>query len=359
MPRREGATEFLGPPVTDGRGPRPRAPVFYNPAMAPDRDLGVAFVRAWSAGCGRALSGWEATAATGIRGLRLVHETEAFGRFLFTESHPVAFSVLERNLAGRPSARAVRADGRSRPPDAPFDYVDVDPFGSPIPFVPSALASVRTGGVLAVTATDMVVLAGAQPSATLRRYGARPVRGRLGPESGLRILLAYLARSARAAGREVRPLLAYVHDHHVRAYLEVRAPTTPADPVGTIDPSTWDGPPLGEPGPFGPMWLGPLLDPALVARLEPPATAERPAEVRALLERFGPEAGVPTPFYYEPNVLAGTLRLRAPPSIPTLTAALQRAGYRAVRTHARPEGVRTDAPRSVVYDAARERALPA
>jgi len=321
--------------------------------MAVDRDLAVAAVRAWAGPVPTSRSGWEVAAATGVRGLRLVVETGAFASFLLTESNPAAFSVLERNAAGRSGVRASLADGRLVPEGAPFDYVDVDPFGSPIPFVPSALAAVRPGSLLAVTATDMIVLAGAQAEATCRRYGARPVRGRLGPEGGLRILLAYLAREARARDRSIRPRLAYARDHYVRAYLEVGPAGAAPDPVGTVDPATWDGPPLGGSGPFGPLWLGPIIDPAFVERTEVPATAERRAEVRTFLERLREEAAVPSPFYYEPNVVAGRLGLRSPPSVEALRAALAQGGFRASRTHARPEGVRTDAPRAVVEEAAR------
>ncbi len=322
--------------------------------MAADRDLGVAFVRAWVGPGTARLSGWEATAATGVRGLRLVEETGAFRSFLFTESNPAAFAVLAQNLTGRAGTRAALADGRSPPPDGPFDYVDVDPFGSPIPFVRAAFDAVRPGGVVAVTATDMIVLAGAQPAAALRRYGARTIRGRLGPESGLRILLAYLAREARASGRSIRPLLAYARDHHVRAYLEMAEAGPSPDPVGTIDPAAWEGPPLGEPGPFGPLWLGPLVDPATIARAQVPPEAERPREVEQFLERLREEAGVPRPFYYEPNVLAGRLGLATPPSLASFMAALRQHGYRTARTHVRPEGVRTDAPRAAVESIARE-----
>jgi tRNA (guanine26-N2/guanine27-N2)-dimethyltransferase len=351
-PRREGATDFLGPETTPGRGPRPRAAVFYNPAMATDRDLGVAFVRAWAGEGG--LSGWETTAATGIRGLRLIGETDAFRSFLFTEANPAAFAVLERNVVGRTGARAVLADGRAAAERSTFDWVDVDPFGSPIPFVRAALDAVRPGGVVATTATDMIVLAGAQSAATWRKYGARAVRGRLGPEAGLRILLAFLAREARTAGRSIVPRLAYALDHHVRAYVEVIAASARPDPVGSIDPATWDGPPLGPTGPFGPMWLGPILDPEIAGRMQVPATAERPTEVAGFLERIREEAAVPAPFYYEPNVLAGRLGLATPPSIGALRAALGERGYRSARTHARPEGIRTDAPRAIVESVARD-----
>ena len=327
--------------------------------MAADRDLGVAFVRAWSAPGARRLAGWEATAATGVRGLRLLDETDAFGSFLFTESNPAAFEVLLRNVGSRPSGRARLADARRPPDDGPFDYVDLDPFGSPVPFVDAGLAAVRVGGVLAVTATDLIVLAGAQPRATVRRYGARPVRARLGPEGGLRILLAYVARRARSAGRTVRPLLAYARDHHVRAYVEVRSADDPPDPVRVVEPETWDGPPLPGDPPFGPLWMGPIVDPGIAERLAVPAGAERPAETEQFLERLRDDAAVPIAFYYEPNSLAHRLHLPAPTALTDWIATLRERGYRAGRTHARPEGFRTDAPRSVVESLARERAAAA
>ena len=170
----------------------------------------------------------------------------------------------------------------------------------------------------------------------------------------MRILLAYLAREARTLGRAIHPRIAYALDHHVRAYVDVREAAAETDPVSVIDPATCDGARVGGSGPFGPLWLGPIFDPALVARLEVPPTAERPKELGRFLERIREEADVAVPFYYEPNVLAGHLGLRSPPSIVEFRGALEARGYRTARTHARPEGVRTDAPRSVVEQAARD-----
>jgi tRNA (guanine26-N2/guanine27-N2)-dimethyltransferase len=352
---REGGTELLLPEVGPGRGPRARTSVFYNPAMAADRDLAVAFARAWAGSAPPDRTGWEVTAATGVRGLRLLHESGVFREFLLTETNPSAFRVLELNVQRFPGAVAKFADGRRPPAGGPFDYVDVDPYGSPVPFLASAIPSVRPGGVLAVTATDMMVLAGVQRGASESRYGARPVRGRLAPEGGLRILLAHLARTARRAGRRVEPLLAYAKDHYVRAYLRL-PPTSegdPADPIGPIDPATWDGPEVGDRGPYGPLWLGPLGSPELVRTLRVPPGAERPRELAGFLERLQEEAGIDRPFYYEPNRLASVLGLPFPPAVPALRDALRAHGYRAGRTHARPEGIRTDAPRRDVEAIAR------
>jgi tRNA (guanine26-N2/guanine27-N2)-dimethyltransferase len=321
--------------------------------MAGDRDLGVAFAQALVPSESGGRTGWEMTSATGVRGLRLLRESGAFRAFTFSEANPEASRVLRENVARLAGATAVEADARVVPTGAPFDYVDLDPYGTPAPFVPTALSSVRLGGVVAVTATDMMVLAGAQPTACWVRYGARPVRGRLGPEGGLRILLAYLAREAEILDRSIRPMLAYARDHYVRAYVEVNARGDSAAPVDLIDPESWSGPWVGDHGPYGPLWLGPLFDAPFVARLQVPEGAARSREVERFLSRLKEEVTVDRPFYFESNVLAARLELPSPPSLASLQQGLRSLGFRAARTHARPEGFRTDAPRDVVEQLAR------
>ncbi len=86
--------------------------MFYNPAMAGDRDIGVAFATAWSAGTGHRLSGWEVTAATGVRGLRLLNESGAFDRIFLSEANDEAARVLAQNAAHWPGASTERRDGQ-------------------------------------------------------------------------------------------------------------------------------------------------------------------------------------------------------------------------------------------------------
>jgi len=328
--------------------------VFYNRAMAFDRDLNVAIVRAGRATGLRIARGWEMLAATGARGLRLVHEAKGFERFDLTERHPDAVEVLARNAARYVSegARAHAGDAREGGPEPPYEYVDLDPYGTPVPFLEGALAAVADGGVLAVTATDQRVFAGAERGVAETRYGGRPVRGRLGPEGGLRLLLATVARSAEARGRTVDPLIAYVGDHHVRAYVEVHAGRSPL-PIGPIDPSTWTGPPLGDGAPFGPLWLGPLWRPGLVDRLLPDETVAEPVLLRRWIERAREESRVDVPFFYESNTLAHALRLPSPPRTDELVERLRAAGHRAARSLVRDGAFRTDAPFEAVAELAR------
>lgn len=48
----------------------------------------------------------------------------------------------------------------SAPGGGGWDFIDVDPFGSCLPFLEAAVAGVNDGGVLAVAATDLAVLCG-------------------------------------------------------------------------------------------------------------------------------------------------------------------------------------------------------
>lgn len=347
-PDGEGATALSLPATTASKGPGRRSAVFYNPAMALDRDLGVAVLRAMAEP--GTLLGWEMTAATGVRGLRLLGESGAFRAMALTEVGQVAFGVLSANCRGPAGRRAVALHWDARRPLArgAFDYVDLDPYGSPAPFVASALLALRPGGLLAVTATDLAVLAGAVGGVAQARYGGRPVRGRLGPEGGLRLLLAHCVRLAEKGGGGLRPVLAYVLGHHVRFYARRTADPAPAGSVGLAPAPDWVGPALPTGGPYGPLWLGALFDPELLGRLRVPEGAARPGELAPLLDRFREEASADRPFTYEPNELARELRCASPPALAPLLAGIRGAGYACGRAHTRPAAFRTTAPREVV-----------
>ncbi|MCI4366456.1 MAG: hypothetical protein L3K08_01760 [Thermoplasmata archaeon] len=328
--------------------------MFYNAAMALDRDLNVAILRA-ALGSDGDRQGVDLFAATGVRGLRLLAETGSFRRFVMIDRHREAVRALSSNVAPyrAAGAEALRADSHRPPVRSDLDYVDVDPYGSPVEFLETALSGVRLGGVVGVTATDLQVLSGVMKGACQRRYGSVPLRGRLAPEGGLRILLARMASVARGRDRTIDPIAAYVHDHHLRAIVRVGGPRSTPDPVGTIDPADFAGPPLPSGGPYGPLWTGPLFDEAVLRQMTIPPSAARPREVAQWIERFQGEAGVDAPFYYEPNEIARRLHFASPISPDRLVEALRRSGHRAARTHVRDGALRSPAPWTAVEAIAR------
>jgi tRNA (guanine26-N2/guanine27-N2)-dimethyltransferase len=326
--------------------------------MALDRDLSVSVLRAIGAETGHPLRGWDMLAATGARGLRLWNETGVFASLDSTELDPDAIDVLRRNAAPWDAAgvRVRSWDARSSHPEGPFDYVDLDPFGTPEPFLEGALTSLAPGGHLGVTATDLPVLAGVQRAACAKRYGGRSIRGYLGPESGLRILTAHILRRARARGLHLRPRLAYVLGHHVRVYLVYDRASVEREPLeGVVEVPTpeYTGPPLPTGGPYGPMWIGPLFDAGLVHALTVPDGAARPVELGRLLERFREETHVDRPYFFEPNRLARAANAQEPPSLDVLRERITARGFAFARSHIRASAFRTDAPYDVVIEAVR------
>ena len=57
-----------------------------------------------------------------------------------------------------------------------FDVVDLDPYGTAVPLIDSAIQSLRNGGLLCVTFTDMSVLCGNYPETSYYKYGCIPYK---------------------------------------------------------------------------------------------------------------------------------------------------------------------------------------
>ncbi len=346
---REGGSELYLPRDRRAaqRGPAARSPVFYNPAMALSRDLTIAVVAAFAEERGHPLRAWDALSATGVRAVRLLRETRAMGEILCTELHPEALQLLRANARdwGGDAMVVEARDARSPPPQGPFDLVDLDPYGTPAPFLEAALRSLSPGGLLAVTATDMAVLAGPERSACERRYGARPLRTYLCREAGLRILLGAVRREALRWGLRADPILSYAHDYYVRAFLRI-LPARGEDPLPlrSIPFEGYEGPPLPSSARGGPLWTGPLCDERFLEGVKPAGTSADLQGATRLLEILREESGVHALFHYEMGEEAKRLHLSEPPSRGAVLEALRASGWKSARTHVTPSGWRTEAP---------------
>lgn len=56
-----------------------------------------------------------------------------------------------------------------------YNVVDLDPYGTAIPFLESALSAIVNGGLLCVTFTDMAVLCARKPHVCFYKYGGAPL----------------------------------------------------------------------------------------------------------------------------------------------------------------------------------------
>jgi len=244
-----------------------------------------------------------------------------------------------------------RGDLRTRLPDGEYDFVDIDPFGTPEPFVAPLLASAPVGMGFGLTATDTAVLGGTYPSTCVKRYGATPLRCPQGMEIGLRILLGFCEREAARLNKGIRPLVSFAAEHFLRVYALVESRSRPS-PLGFVRRrSVGEFVASKEADSIGPLWIGPMQDTDFLRGLSP-SDWTTPVTAR-LLSTLQGEAGLPA-FFVTTEELAARER-GSPPKTEAFLEALHERGYRAARTHLHPRGVRTDAPFDAVLSAFRER----
>jgi tRNA (guanine26-N2/guanine27-N2)-dimethyltransferase len=323
--------------------------VFYNPEMELNRDITVATLRAYRDGDGPSDSYLDATAASGVRAVRAAADGwTATACDVTTDAVDLAARNFDRNdLDGT----AVRRDANAIMHERRFDVVDVDPFGTPLPFADAASQSAR--GLLCITATDTAPLCGAHFMSGVRKYGAVPCNTEYHAEMGLRVLLSALVRTAARYDVAARPVLSHVSDHYVRTYLRLtrgaKAANDLFDDLGYLDHCEHclyretDAGLIADPTDecphcghhlqtAGPLWLGPAHDAEFVASVRAalsPAlgTADRADRLLATVET---ELHQPT--HYDQHRLSKRWSESAI-GMAEFLERLEDAGFEASRTH--------------------------
>jgi tRNA (guanine26-N2/guanine27-N2)-dimethyltransferase len=355
----EGATRLFPPPANLQKGPRQpgeraKGQPFYNPGMALNRDLSVLLVEAFARARGREIDVADALAGTGARSLRLTGEVEAPIIVHANDADPRGVAAMRAHPVGA-RLRIHEGDAHAFLATQRFDVIDLDPCGSPMPFVDAAMRAARVGALVCATATDTGALAGKFPRVCRRRYdahhGLHPAPWRA--EVGLRVLGGALVRSAARFERVATPVLSIASGHWMRVVARVEEGKKDTDDgLRGLRNAVLDADGLGRMAPAhevpdgkwaGPLWGGPLHDAGLVAAMRAAREGKqlaRPKEADALLALFTEEADAPA-FWVEPDLFQK--RLGPPPRRDVLIARLRAAGFAAARAHLDAQGVRTDA----------------
>lgn len=366
---KEGGTVLLVPDVSLSQDPPPTSPVFFNPAASLNRDVSVALASASGGG-----TFCDSMAGVGARGVRVANEVKGATEVTLVDFNEKALAAARRAAAANAVSRKLRFAvsetgsflfsrfGRGQK----FDFVDVDPFGSPARYLQAGISATADGGILSVTATDTAVLCGVHRATCLRRYGSAPLNNRFHHETGVRILLASMARQGAAIDAGIEPVAAHSTRHYIRIYARVRAGASAAEAslegVGTISwcPACGDAlaPHDGDPAcgvcggklkVAGPLWSGKVVDEKLVEDARKEAAARglyRGAEV------LGSLAGVDNFPPWSFDIAEVCSRLKAP-TVPELEVVrrLTGGGYRVMRTPFEQQGLKTDAPYGDVVEA--------
>ena len=373
---REGKVQVLVPKL-EAYGVIPsdyapsRAPVFYNPVMEFNRDLTVLAFQAYQHMVNHEISICDPFTSQGIRGIRFASEIGGVKRVLISDineracnlaKYNVVLNGLEEKIAIKhKDANAVLSCNAS--PKKRFDIVDVDPFGTPAPYLDSALRAIKNNGLLASTATDLAPLCGVHAKACLRKYGGRPLRTEYCHELAIRLLAGCTATIAAKHDIGIRVLFSHSSEHYIRLYTQIAYGAKKSDEsiktLGYIlhcfscyhrettqQPfSNLQCPECGSKMDWaGPLWLGSIFDQTFIESMikENKSVAfKNSARITKLFNLTKEEASAPIT-YFVVDKLSGKLGFPSPP-IQAFINSLRKEGFQAVQTHFNTRAVRTNA----------------
>ncbi|MFZ0965186.1 MAG: tRNA (guanine(10)-N(2))-dimethyltransferase [Candidatus Bathyarchaeia archaeon] len=351
-----------------------KAPVFYNPVMELNRDIAVLALQTYQKMLNREISVCEPLASCGIRGIRFATEVKGVQKVLINDINEKAFQLARYNVHMNRLSKRVTVKNQDAnfflahygAPRKRFDAIDIDPFGSPVPYLDSAIRALRNGGLLALTATDMAPLCGVHPKACIRKYGGKPLRTEYCHELAVRLLAGCLATTAAKHDIGISVVFSHSTNHYIRIYATTKYGAKKADesiqnmgyiphcfncfhretakelfPVERSGKCSQCGSKMRV---AGPLWLGKIFDKEFCELMEQEAKKRKfrlGGRIRKILALVKSEVEAPIT-YYVIDKLCDALALPVPPT-KKVVEALGKGGFQVSLTHFNSRGIRTNA----------------
>jgi tRNA (guanine26-N2/guanine27-N2)-dimethyltransferase len=342
--------------------------------MELNRDISVLAFQAYQHMVNREVSICEPLTSSGIRGVRFAAEIQGVKKVVISDINEKAFKLAKHNVNLNRLQESVTVQHKDAncllschgAPRKRFDIIDLDPFGTAVPYLDSAIRAMRNKGLLAVTATDLAPLCGVHAKACVRKYGGKPLRTEYCHELAVRLLAG--CTSAVAAKHDVGIRVVFSHStaHYIRVYAQITYGAKKADEgvrsLGYIlhcfnclhretaknafDKRVEKCPECGSRMDWaGPLWLGKIFDTQFCELMtqENMRTALRNSEKIAKLLAFAKDEAEAPVTYYVIDKISDKIGLPVP-SMSVLLKQLRDKGFQAFPTHFNSRGVRTDAP---------------
>ncbi len=251
----EGSIELVAPDNLIVKGPGTKTAGFYNMDQKLNRDITISFLRTV-----KPKIALDAFGGTGVRGLRI--NKEAGMKTVISEINKKSYEYINNNRElNNSSVEIYNKTFQAILNDYLFDYIDIDPYGSVLPYIDDAMSNVRNRGYIGVTATDLTSLTGSMPAKTFRRYRASVINDIYRHESGVRLLIGEIVQRAAALDKAAIPMVSLWHSHYYRIIFQIVSSSNKADmqlgKIGVFDRHTG----LSSQYPSsreGPLWLGDL-----------------------------------------------------------------------------------------------------
>ena len=345
------------------------APVFYNPHMELNRDLSILAIQVFQEEQSREINICDLFGGSGIRGVRYKNEITGVGTVCINDISETANYYEKHNieLNNLSDIEVFQHDASMflRMKRGEFDVIDIDPFGTPSPFLDSASYCARRNSLLCVTATDTSALCGTYPEPCIRKYNSKPYKSEYCHETGIRILAGFVALTLSKYGKFIEVKMSHSTEHYMRLYIEVKKGPKKTDEslknIGYIShcknclhrqTSLGLASPIEETCPIcgerlihaGPLWLGDVQNKEFIEKMiEQTEHKKINTEKQALklLNSCLLEAEAPATFF-DVHAICKSLKISAP-KLDLIFNEIKKEGFIAIKTHYNPLGVKTDA----------------
>ena len=377
----EGQTKLLVPKNSLDEKVPPRYPAFFNPLARLNRDLSIyiynIFLDEYENNKNNQITFADAFGGIGSRGLRVAVEVPKVSKIYINDINELAitaakesahlnnayekciFSINEvcKFLISRPTERNKR-----------FTIVDLDPFGSPSPFIECVLRSVENEGLISITATDTAVLSGIYQNVCLRKYFGLSINNTYSNEVAIRLIISSTALMAARLGISLSPIFVHSNRHYFRVFLKASISNSKANMVfdnlgyikhcfkcGERNFSRYYSKDLcpicsSKFNVAGQLWIGKLFDKIIITNLIKKHFSgdfnndKKNQQIKQIFD-ISVEELDDMPYYFSVDEIGSKLRT-SPKKLSKIIEEIICSGYRASRTIFRPTGLKTTASMS-------------
>ena len=345
------------------------APVFYNPHMEMNRDLSILAIQVFQKQEDREINICDLFGGSGIRGVRYKNEIDGVGEVSINDISETANHFERHNieLNNLDDVEVYQHDASMflRMKRGEFDVIDIDPFGTPSPFMDSAGYGARRNSLLCVTATDTSALCGTYQEPCIRKYNSKPYKSEYCHETGIRILAGFVALTLSKYAKYIEVKMSHSTEHYMRLYLEIKKGSKRTDEslknIGYISHcknclhrqiSNGLASPIEEVCPVcgeklvhaGPLWIGAIQDADFIEKMIDETNHKKintEKDALKLLNACLLEACAPATFY-DVHTVCKSLKISAP-KLDLIFDEIKNQGFIAIKTHFNPLGIKTNA----------------
>ncbi len=225
----EGEVTLLVPTQALTQKEPPKFPVFFNPAAKFNRDISILIYRHYIDQSRKNISFVDSMCGLGARGIRVAKEIPQIQKVVFNDFDMLSAQTAKVNAVINNvyhksdfytseicSFLSASANFGNR-----ATIIDLDPFGTPAPYLDCILRGVENDGLISITATDTAVLQGVYPRVCYRKYYGIPLRTGYSLEIGTRLLLSCTALVASRLDLYINPIFAHSYRNYIRIYCKV------------------------------------------------------------------------------------------------------------------------------------------